>query len=130
MGSSAGWPLITTLHAVPARLAWRRAQLATVLLCTRRDAAAARASFPVHCGAGRLGCRWVADRASVYPRVVDEVAPAPHARVTGARSVVTSTGNGPHSGARLKNARAAVPSRRAQTRTSMTWPCWSVARYS
>jgi hypothetical protein len=29
---------------------------------------------------------------------------------------------------RTKNRRAAAASRRAESRTSMTWPCWSIAR--
>jgi hypothetical protein len=32
--------------------------------------------------------------------------------------------------ARVKNRRAATASRRADTSTSMTWPYWSIARYT
>ena len=38
------------------------------------------------------------------------------------------TGASPCVKVRVKNARAAEPSRRSETRTSMTWPCWSTAR--
>jgi hypothetical protein len=47
----------------------------------------------------------------------------------GARSVVTSAGTVPARSARVKNRRAAARSRRADSSTSMTWPCWSIARY-
>jgi hypothetical protein len=46
-----------------------------------------------------------------------------------ARSVPTSVGRGPDSRAPVKNRRVAARSRFPQTRTSMTWPNWSIARY-
>ena len=46
----------------------------------------------------------------------------------GARSVVTSTGIVPARSARMKKRRAAARSRLVDSRTSMTWPCWSTAR--
>jgi hypothetical protein len=48
----------------------------------------------------------------------------------GARSVLTPAGRGPCSRARVKNRRVAAKSRFCATTTSMTWPCWSIARYS
>jgi transposase InsO family protein len=47
----------------------------------------------------------------------------------GARSVVTSVGDGPCSSAWVKNRRVAARSRFSATSTSMTWPNWSIARY-
>jgi hypothetical protein len=48
----------------------------------------------------------------------------------GALSVVTSTGAGPRVSARVKKRRAAAVSRCSDSRTSMTCPYWSTARYS
>jgi hypothetical protein len=45
-----------------------------------------------------------------------------------ARSVVTSARTSPTRSARVKKSRAAARSRRDDNRTSMTWPCWSMAR--
>jgi hypothetical protein len=42
--------------------------------------------------------------------------------------LVTSAGTVPARSARVKNRRAAARSRRLDSRTSMTWPCWSIAR--
>ncbi len=53
------------------------------------------------------------------------------AEYTGAVSVATSVGRTfTVAIARRKNRRAAKTSRRAQTSRSMTWPCWSPARYT
>ena len=52
-----------------------------------------------------------------------------HPRVGGARSVVTSVGDGPCSSARVKNRRVATMSRFSETNTSMTCPNWSIALY-
>jgi len=50
------------------------------------------------------------------------------ARNAGARSVTTSAGAPCARSAVVKNRRAARMSRRAETYTSMIWPCWSTAR--
>jgi hypothetical protein len=49
---------------------------------------------------------------------------------SGARSVVTCSGSSWTASLRTKNLRAAARSRRADTRTSMTWPWSSTARYT
>jgi hypothetical protein len=54
--------------------------------------------------------------------------PVQDPRIGRARSVVTSAGTVPARSARVKNRRAAARSRRADSSTSMTWPCWSTAR--
>jgi hypothetical protein len=51
-----------------------------------------------------------------------------HGLGAGARSVVTSAGTVPARSAQVKNRRAAVRSRRSDSSTSMTWPCWPIAR--
>jgi hypothetical protein len=48
----------------------------------------------------------------------------------GTRSVVTSSGSSWTASIRTKNLRAAAKSRQTDTRTSMTWPCSSTARYT
>jgi hypothetical protein len=53
-----------------------------------------------------------------------------HPRVNGARSVVTSAGTVPTRSARVKKRRTVARSCRADRKTSMTWSCWSMARYS
>jgi hypothetical protein len=44
------------------------------------------------------------------------------------RAVVTAAGIVPACIARIKKRRAAARSRRMDSRTSTTWPCWSIAR--
>jgi hypothetical protein len=62
------------------------------------------------------------------PRRLDAL--VDHSRVTAARSLVTSAGGGPERSARVKIARAAEVSRPIETGASITWPCWSTARYT
>ena len=52
-----------------------------------------------------------------------------HRGYAGARSVVTSVGRRAPLSARAKNWRVAARSRFGEARTSMTCPCWSIARY-
>jgi transposase, IS6 family len=51
-------------------------QVIDVLLCGRRDAAAARAFFSRALRCGQAPVEVVTDRAPVYPRIVNELAPA------------------------------------------------------
>ena len=65
----------------------------------------------------------------VVPRRGDQF--VEHAGIDGAASVTTSSGvTLSVRSARVKNRRAAAASRWTVSSTSMTWPCWSTARYT
>jgi transposase-like protein len=96
-------------------------QVIDVLLSQRRDGAAARAFFDHAMSAGRRPVEVTTDRAPVYPRILDEVAPsARHVLEQYANNVIEAD----HGllKARLRPMRGSISSGRGSVRSSIEDP--------